>query len=59
MGLLNEDQIIIVAISICWDGLCSGSEICLGCIGKRGEGCAHEEIESQEIAPRNGALARG
>jgi hypothetical protein len=56
-AIQNEDQILIVAISICWNGLCSGYEICVGCIGKRGEGCAHEEIESQEITSRNGALA--
>jgi hypothetical protein len=31
----------------------------MGCIGKRGEGRAREKIESQEIASRNGALARG
>jgi hypothetical protein len=37
----NEEQILIVAISICWDGLCSGYEICVGCIGKRGEGRAN------------------
>jgi hypothetical protein len=57
MGRKNEDQIHIVAISISWDGLRSRYEICVGCIGKRGKGRAHEEIETQEIASRNRALA--
>jgi len=57
MGRKNEDQIHIVAISISWDGLRSRYEICVGCIGKRGEVRDHEEIETQEIASRNRALA--
>jgi hypothetical protein len=53
MRCWNEDQIHIVAISISWNGLCRGYEICMGCIGERGKGCDHEKIESQEIASRN------